>query len=221
MSTLSAARLRQEIVRERPMQDFVKYRIWLIAFSQSLLIVCSYYCSFVLRFDLPLSQDTARMFWETLPFILVVRLVVFYQFGLLRGWWRYVGMSDALNIIAAAFVSAICNFGLIQFVLKVAGFPRSIVFIDMVLTVAFVGGARFLVRAYTERAQRYEGQKNTLIVGAGQAGRSIAQQLRSSADHSYYPIGFVDDDATKQGIKINGLKAVSYTHLTLPTNREV
>ena len=48
----------------------------------------------------------------------------------------------------------------------------------MFLCIMLVGGSRFMVRAYTERAHRYELQKNTLIVGAGNAGAAIARELR-------------------------------------------
>ena len=210
MSTLGAS-IREEFSKEPQTAGFVKHRIWLIALSQVVLIACSYYCSFALRLDLPLDRASRAQFWETLPVILVIKLVVFYHFGLLRGWWRYVGMSDVLNIAGTAFVSAALAYGLIVVGIRVSGYPRSVVLIDMVLTMAFVGGARVMVRAYTERARKYDGQKNTLIVGAGQAGRSIAQQMRSKPDLPYYPIGFVDDDPTKIGVKINGLKVLGST----------
>ena len=159
---------------------FLRYRTWLIIASQVVLIVSCYYCSFGLRLDWPLHPADDLIFWRTLPLILLIKLLIFQRFGLLRGWWRYVGMSDVLNIAEAAGLSAAVIYGVVVLGLRVTGYPRSVVFIDMVLSIIFVGGARFVVRAYTERARRYDGQKNTLIVGAGQAGRTIAQQLRSN-----------------------------------------
>ncbi len=211
MSTLNAPSVREEFAAETALHNFVKHRIWLIVFSEIVLMVSSYYCSFLLRLDLPLSPASRTQFWETLPLVLVVKLVVFYHFGLLRGWWRYVGMSDLINITSAASLSSLILYASIVIGTSVAGYPRSVLLIDMLLTMAFVGGARFLVRAYTERARRYDGQKNTLIVGAGQAGRSIAQQLRTNADLPYYPIGFVDDDPSKLGVRVNGLKVLGNT----------
>ena len=208
MSTLNALSAREEFAAETALHNFVKHRIWLIVFSEIVLIVGSYYCSFLLRLDLPLSSASRTQFWETLPLVLVIKLVVFYYFGLLRGWWRYLGMSDLINITSAAFLSSLILYSSIVVGTKVVGYPRSVLLIDMLLTVAFVGGARFVVRAYTERVRKYDGQKNTIIVGAGQAGRSIAQQLRSNPDLPYYPIGFVDDDPSKLGVSVNGLKVL-------------
>ena len=190
----------------------LRYRTWLIIASQVVLIVSCYYCSFGLRLDWPLHPADDLIFWRTLPLILFIKLLIFQRFGLLRGWWRYVGMSDVLNIAEAAGLSAAVIYGVVVLGLRVTGYPRSVVFIDMALSIIFVGGARFVVRAYTERARRYDGQKNTLIVGAGQAGRTIAQQLRSNPELPYFPIGFVDDDPSKLELNIGGLKVLGNTN---------
>jgi FlaA1/EpsC-like NDP-sugar epimerase len=192
-------------------QGLLKHRIWLIAASQVLLIITSYYCSFLLRLDLPLDPASRSLFWDTLPIVLLIKLLVFYRCGLLRGWWRYTGMNDAVNIVRAGFFSAVLIYITVILFLRAPGYPRSVVLIDMLLSMAMVGGARFLVRAYTERARRYDGQKNTLIIGAGQAGRTIAQQLRSNSELPYFPIGFVDDDPAKQGVQFAGLKVLGTT----------
>jgi FlaA1/EpsC-like NDP-sugar epimerase len=140
-----------------------------------------------------------------------VKLAIFYHFGLLRGWWRYVGMSDVLNITSATFLSATLLFGMIVFVVAMKGYPRSVVPIDMVLSIMLVGGARFGVRAYTERAKEDGSQKKTLIIGAGRAGSAIARELRIDPALGYYPLGFVDDNPGKLGIKINGVKVLGNT----------
>jgi FlaA1/EpsC-like NDP-sugar epimerase len=196
---------------EATSRGLLKYRLWLIVFSQLAIIVSSYYVSFVLRLDLPLDHLSRGLFWETLPLVVLVKMALFQRFGLLRGWWRYVGMSDLFDITAAGFLSAAILYAIIVLLVKAPGYPRSIVPIDMLLTIVAVGGARFGVRAYTERARKYDGQKNTLVVGAGHAGRSIVQQLRTHPDLPYHPIGFVDDDPTKLGIRINGLKVLGNT----------
>ncbi|HKW66993.1 MAG TPA: nucleoside-diphosphate sugar epimerase/dehydratase [Terriglobales bacterium] len=213
MSILSTPRLQQQSVDRGELNSaFLRYRTWLIIASQIVLIISCYYCSFGLRLDWPLNHADDLVFWRTLPLILVVKLLIFHRFGLLRGWWRYVGMSDVLNIAEAAGLSAAVIYAVVVLGLGVTGYPRSVVFIDMALSMIFVGGARFVVRAYTERARRYDGQKNTLIVGAGQAGRTIAQQLRSNAEMPYFTIGFVDDDPSKLGLNIGGLKVLGTTN---------
>jgi FlaA1/EpsC-like NDP-sugar epimerase len=165
----------------------------------------SYYGSFLLRFDFRPDATYQSVFVRTLPLVVAVELFVFYAFGLLRGWWRYSGMSDALDICEASFASAVVLFLTIELVLNVDGYPRSVLAINLALTVLLVGGSRFAVRAYTEGAQRGAAELNTLIVGAGRAGSNIARELKHDSQLNLKPVGFIDDDPSKHGIRIHGL----------------
>jgi FlaA1/EpsC-like NDP-sugar epimerase len=186
----------------------LNYRRLLILVSQIGLFATSYYGSFLLRFDFRPTVAYQLQFVRTLPLIIAVQLLVFYRFGLLRGWWCYVGMSDALDICKAASSSTAFLYLLLGVVLRVEGYPRSMLAINLALTVILVGGTRFAVRAYTEGARRGAAGLNTLIVGAGRAGSNIARELNRNPQLNLKPIGFVDDDPSKHGIRIHGLKVL-------------
>jgi FlaA1/EpsC-like NDP-sugar epimerase len=190
---------------------FLKYRYALIFSSQAVLIVMTYYASFLLRLDTDFDAANRAMFWKTLPFVLVIKLVLSYQCGLMHGWWRYVGISDLLDISRASLLSSSLIFCLVEAVLRLPGYPRSVVVIDLFLTIMVLGGARFAVRAYTERARTYGAQRNTLIVGAGEAGSAIVRELKQNSTLNYNPVGFVDDDISKKGVKIHGVRVLGST----------
>jgi FlaA1/EpsC-like NDP-sugar epimerase len=97
-------------------------------------------------------------------------------------------------------------------VLNVDGYPRSVLAINLALTVLLVGGSRFAVRAYTEGAQRGAAELNTLIVGAGRAGSNIARELKHDSQLNLKPVGFIDDDPSKHGIRIHGLTVLGSSH---------
>src|SRR5947208_10557996 len=81
-------------------------RFVIILSSQIVLLLFAYYVSFLLRFDFRLTSQYKLIVFETLPIIFIVKLPIFYAAGLFRGWWRYVGTSDLLDITkagAAAF----------------------------------------------------------------------------------------------------------------------
>ena len=193
------------------MNRLLNHRRLLILVSQIGLLAMSYYGSFLLRLDFRPAAAYQLLFLRTLPLVVAVELLVFYAFGLLRGWWRYVGMSDALDIVKAAFVSTTLLYVLIELVLKLDGYPRSVLAIDLVLTVLLVGGTRFAVRAYTESAQHGAAELNTIIVGAGRAGSTIARELKRNQQLNLKPVGFIDDDPSKHGIRIHGLKVLGST----------
>jgi FlaA1/EpsC-like NDP-sugar epimerase len=189
----------------------LKYRKVPIVLLQAGLLVLAYYASFQLRFDFRMSAQFQDVFLETLPLVLVIKLVVFQFFRLNRGWWRYVGMSDLMDIIKAALSSAALMFGAVYIYRGMPGYPRSIFMIDPLLTIVIMGGVRFAVRAYMESAGREMAQSNALIVGAGNAGRAIARELRSNAKLRYNLVGFIDDDPAKKGERIRGIKVLGKT----------
>lgn len=182
-----------------------------ILLSQAALVALSYYGSFLLRFDFRPAPHYCRMLLLTLPFVLALKLVVFRQFGLLRGWWRYIGMNDALDIAKSTALSSALLFALMKLVIIVPGYPRSVLVIDALLTIVLVGGARFAVRAYTEMARECEAQRNTIVIGAGAAGRNIVQELKRNSHLGLKPVGFVDDDRSKHGIRIEGVRVFGET----------
>lgn len=184
----------------------------IIAF-QALLVVITYYLAFALRLDFSLDPASKKALLRSLPWVLLIKLVVFSSFGLIRGWWRYAGMSDLLDITKASATSAIVLYAAFWMHLwPRPSYPRSVVLIDAFLTIIVIGGARFIVRAYTETIQTCAARKETLVVGAGVAGSTVMRELKQNPDLDYKPVGFVDDDVTKLGIKIHGKRVLGTTN---------
>lgn len=194
------------------MRDFLSYRKLIIVLSQTLLVILTWYVSFLLSFHFELDPPELQAFAVTLPLLVLIKLTFFHGFGLLSGWWRYVGMSDLLDITKAAIASTCVFYTSATFVFRIGGMSSSVIIIDLLLTIMVTGGARFAVRAYTEGAfNNYTAGTNTLVVGAGAAGSTIVRELKNNPDLDYKPVGFVDDDTTKRGIKIHGVRVLGTT----------
>lgn len=194
------------------MLSFLQQRKAIIIAFQGLLVIATYYAAFALRLDFFLDARSRKLFLLSLPWVLIIKFVVFRAYGLLLGWWRYAGMSDLADIAKASVTSGILLYA--TFWLRLwprPGYPRSVILIDLLLTICFTGGARFAVRAYAETVKTCVAQKETLIVGAGVAGSTIVRELKQNPDLNYNPIGFVDDDVTKLGIKIHGKRVLGTT----------
>jgi FlaA1/EpsC-like NDP-sugar epimerase len=193
------------------MNALLKYRRLLIVGSETFLIAFTYLLAFQIEFDFGMNRSALRAFLLTLPLALLIKLFSFRKFGLLGGWWRYTGMSDALDISRAAAASSGILLALFGLAWRPPGLHLTIIVIDLFITVLVMAGARLAVRAYTEHAsQNYVGVKRALIVGAGRAGSAIARELHDS-EYQYVPIGFVDDDPTKLGIRIHGVPVLGAT----------
>ncbi len=208
MATAESIRILKTV---KPNAHPLGFRKALISVLQTVLIVGTYYASFLLRFDFKFGPATLHLFLVTVFLVVGIKLPIFYYFGLLRGWWRYVGMSDLLDIGEASFSSAVLLYLTLIATHAFPGYARSVILIDLALTILLVGGARFAVRAYNERLHESSSIPNVIIVGAGVAGKNLVQQLLGNPQLDYHPIGFVDDDATKQGIRIQGRRVLGTT----------
>ncbi|MBX3057717.1 MAG: polysaccharide biosynthesis protein, partial [Anaerolineae bacterium] len=89
--------------------------------------------------------------------------------------------------------------------------PRSIPAIFFMLALGATAVPRFTVRSYVRYQYRLRGLplgKHVLIAGAGDAGAMIAREMQRNPQLGMLPIGFVDDDPAKQGIRIQGVKVI-------------
>ena len=175
-----------------------------------ILVGLAYFLSFFLRFEGKIPENYLILFWQTLPVILVIKGTVFYFLGLYHGIWRYVSTEDLLNIFKAIVISSSIFVAFIVLVYG-HGFPRSIFISDGTFCLIFLGGARFIVRLYREskrngkRAKGSLPNKNVLIVGAGQAGVTIKNEIKNNILMGYAISGFIDDSREKAGSKVQGI----------------
>ena len=87
------------------------------------------------------------------------------------------------------------------------GFPRSVIFIDFFLTFFFVTGIRAFFRLYYSDSIKKRGLE-TLIVGAGAAGEQLVREMMRSSQHSYFPVGLIDDNPQKKNTLIHGIRVL-------------
>lgn len=149
-------------------------------------------------------------------FFLAVKIVVFYVFGQYSGWWRYVSISDLFGIFSASIVSCIV-IGVVWYIIAIVPpfkrlFPylvnvtQGLIILDMIITIVMLSGIRLAIRIYHEdfKAKENENVKKLLIVGAGDAGESLAREILKTKLRDYRLVGFVDDNDNKQNISIHG-----------------
>jgi len=94
--------------------------------------------------------------------------------------------------------------------------PASVIVPFFLLTLALLIGARFLVQFIAEGRVRPiragKGAREVLIVGGGEGGRLVVRELMRNPGLLLRPVGFLDDDPLKQGIKDeHGLKVLGTT----------
>ncbi len=147
---------------------------------------------------------------------LVVKLTVLWNFGFYRLYWRYASIEELLHItilMAIAVLIQAIFFDAIGFLpyLGLDILPRSLPLIDGLLSCIFIGGLRFSIRVVERISQRrvvFSSQERVLIVGAGNAGISLVQEMQRNPQLGFYPVAFIDDDPRKFRAYIRGIPVV-------------
>jgi FlaA1/EpsC-like NDP-sugar epimerase len=192
------------------------YRHRLLQLSaDAALVAIAYWLAFALRFDQGIPERYSDLLWQTIAFVTIGKVAIFAAFGLYQKWWRYVGLRDFESILKAVVTASLVMVGVLYVWSPTdSDLPRSIAVMDLLLTVALIGGSRLAVRSVLERPARGavlpKGQE-VLIVGAGEGGQLIAREMQRTSRLRQTPIGFVDDDPRKRGMRINGLKVLGDT----------
>lgn len=183
-----------------------------------LLVPLAVGLGFVLRLDvagLGNYRDTLLIF---AALAMVVKPVIFHLFGLYRRYWRYASASELVNIALATFTATaivtLLMYSLASLIWSFRPLPRSIPFIDWLLSFPLVGGTRFAVRLAADRFKLWStnhltnGQdvkQRVLVMGAGDAGAMIVREMQANPGLGLLPVGLLDDNRTKVGMTIHGV----------------
>jgi len=176
---------------------------WFISVFQAILIFVSLVLAWLLRFDFTLPDRGLLVAAALL--LIPVRMTAIAAFGLLHGWWRYTGLSDALDVLKSVAAGSVAFVLVMRYLLGIAGFPRTVFVLEPVLTAGVLIGVRICSRVLAESVRQDLTVSNTvLLVGAGTGAQTVVRELRRPSSE-YSPLGYVDDDRSKVGLKFEGI----------------
>jgi FlaA1/EpsC-like NDP-sugar epimerase len=176
------------------------------------IVALAWWLAFHLRFDHTIPIYYRHLLSQTILIVLAIKLIVFIAFGFYNRWWRYVSIRDMWAVARGVVVASLIADVTVYLVSPVHGvrLPRSIAATDLLVTLALVAGSRLLARTIIERPglTMVARGKEVLVVGAGDAGRLIVQEMQRSRMLNYTPIGFVDDDPRKRNTRLMGVRVL-------------
>ncbi|HWE09349.1 MAG TPA: nucleoside-diphosphate sugar epimerase/dehydratase [Solirubrobacteraceae bacterium] len=187
------------------------------------------------------AQRYESLLRATIAGVVVVTVVCLGAFGQYQRLWRFVGRRDYEAVVKAVFTATVVIVGLIALLhpvvasglrpVKVRGTgaffsvpgprsgvlpPSSVIMLFFLLSLAFLVGARFAVQLLGEGRIRSitanKGGREVLVVGGGEGGHLVVRELMRNPELGLRPVGFLDDDPRKVGIKDeHGLKVLGTT----------
>ena len=200
-----------------------KFSIWHIPVSRILIllifdmlaVVAASYGALYWRFDFSFDSQYLN-YWESatylLPFDLIISIIVFWLFKLYKSVWRYASTNELINITAACVVCFFLQILLVA-VLPIR-MPRSYYPMYAVLLMGMVCATRFsyrIIRMLRNRrriASRNPEKKNTMVIGAGEAGNAIIKEIESSSYVNLSVMCVIDDDPGCHNKTIRGIPIV-------------
>jgi FlaA1/EpsC-like NDP-sugar epimerase len=183
---------------------------WL-SFSAFTFDLCAVAGAWLAAYLIRFNGDVPREFWSgalrTLLWALPVYGVMFRIFGLYRGMWVFASLPDLMRIAKAVLAGAFVMMMVAVMAQPHPIIPRSVLAVSPLLLFLAMGGSRALYRASKE-FYLYGGLvgqgKPVVVLGAGNAGASLARELSRSSE--WRLVGLLDDDPAKQGREIYGYK---------------
>jgi FlaA1/EpsC-like NDP-sugar epimerase len=195
-----------KIIYERFIKDAETHNYFLPL--DMMLIFLSYLIAYFLRFEWQIPQHESLTFFKSVGFILLIRIITFYAFGIYKNLWKYVGLKDLVTVIMACTISTIVIIAVL-YLIGIVSHSRSIFFIDWILCISLIGGSRLSFRLFSENSKtdsKY--RRNILIIGAGAVAAMALSMLQLDCDNNYHVIGFVDNEYAIRGKTIHGVKVL-------------
>ena len=191
---------------------------WLVLAIDCLLVLQTFVLAYFIRFNFTFNFTTQDFLYQQ-PLVLILALVSFLLVGSYKGVVRHTGVRDALNVMYAVSVLAVL---LVVLVLVNSALhiypdftiPLSIIVVHYLLNVVVLIASRFVFKMlYSRAVLEFKIQTNVLIYGAGDSGFITHSALVKDTKQGFNVVGFIDDNISKVGKRIDGVMVYNSTVL--------
>ena len=200
-------------------------RTLVLALIYAAIIGASFYLSYEVRFDFSVSASSQAERLRLVGWVVGIKLVALVLVRQLDSVLTYFSIPDLLRLVwGMAGASAVM---LIPRVLSVSDLapPRGVVLTDFLLCLGGLCLARLSTRLYRERITMGRGvvsaqQQRIIIIGAGDAGASLAKEFINAPSRGFKPVMFFDDNTAKHGKLVHGVPVIGAPEM-IATAKEI
>jgi len=196
------------------------------------LVALAYYLAFQLRFENGPKGFYALLRERTIWWVLAGSLPVLVFSRVYQRRWRYSGQRDYEAVTRAIFAIVLLTVVAIVVVRPVAHLtrhgtstivlPNGVIVLFILFSLVFLVGVRALARSVYERRPLAafrggrKGERSVLIAGAGDGGQLVLREIARNRELGLAPVGFLDDDPHKRGLRVDGVRVRGNTEDDLP-----
>jgi UDP-GlcNAc:undecaprenyl-phosphate/decaprenyl-phosphate GlcNAc-1-phosphate transferase len=189
------------------LDTFVQHKQRIMDVIVDLTVVSiSYLSAFLLRYEGALSPRNLDLVLASFPFLLAIRLVCFFAFGLYRTVPGAFSIHDFLASLKAVFLSSLVFVTGLVLSTRFQDYSRAVIVIDGVFTLTGVVFARIALHSLKEVFRGFDKteRRGVLIVGAGTLGEAATRLIKADETGGYRIVGFLDDSPDKIGRSLYG-----------------
>lgn len=171
--------------------------------------------SVFIHYEGNVNSEVLIKYVQLIILLLPFKLIIYRMFTLYSSLWEYASIEELIKVVGAVLLA---NAVSITYMI-IMGMPLflGIYFIAVMFEMAFVGGSRFSYRffrriKYHRNILKQNFDTNVLIVGCGSTASMIATEIKNHPESYGQVIGYVDDDSSKLGKAIAGIKVLGNRH---------
>ena len=191
-------------------------RVFVLFLFHTLVFASCYTFAYLVRFEFAIPPDFLDIFKGSFAIVVGTQLAIGLAFGFYRGWWRYVGIADVVRLVFGLTTSLVLLIatwyigGMVGVPDRYVRAPRGVLLIDWAFSLLVLFGSRVLIRMGRDRFRPVSGetvpQRRVLIIGAGDAGETLAREIEHRPQLGMKVVGFVDDQRAKWNSHIRGIR---------------
>lgn len=172
-----------------------------------LVVFAAFVVAIHLRFGGAPPPDQMALMDTALPGIVMLKVVVFYIFGLYHGVWRHAGTPEIIRLIKASTLASLLTLGGLVMIYGLEAISISAAILDWMIATGGIGGIRFAFRVLRQYfAARRVGGRNVLVYGSGDQGLLAVRHLRHYDDRTV--VGLLDNDPNRHALTVQGIEVL-------------
>ncbi|MDY0404721.1 nucleoside-diphosphate sugar epimerase/dehydratase [Virgibacillus sp. 179-BFC.A HS] len=137
--------------------------------------------------------------------LLIFHHIFAFKYHLYNKVWSFASVGELTAIVKAVTLSIIGT-AVVQYLASGFVIYKRALLVTWMLHILMIGGSRFIWRVLRDKyIQKPKDKKRTLIIGAGSTGAMIVKHMRGQSNSGLLPVGFVDDNPSKQKMHLYDL----------------
>lgn len=198
-----------------------RFRNRYLLISDAALLAALPFVVYALRFEsFAWDPEHVRTAYAFAAVMLPVEIGILLAFGLYRRLWSFASIWELKLIFAAGVTASVAAWFIGAIFLPLSGLtdvrvPLPVLAMYSLFSIAVIATPRLLLRVTEKRypqRRSTDGDRRVLIAGAGAAGQMVVKEIHSNPQLALTPVGFVDDDKGKLGLRLGNLRVLGLLH---------